>query len=168
MVEDLRVIVLQGEGAVNNLKTGEITEPVVEVRDVNERPLEGSTVIFRLPPTGPGGLFAQQKTSFQTRTNAQGQAASSRYTLTNSPGKFAIQVTATYENRTGRAVITQTNSAHTFSVTEPKHIRKRWYIIAAVAVGVGGGIGIWELTRSSPPTPGFSVAAGSVIFGAPR
>src|SRR5688572_19729838 len=81
MVSNLRIFILQGEGSVNSLKTGEITAPVVEVRGENERPIEGAEVVFRMPLTGAGGMFAQQKTSYQTRTNSQGQAVASHYTL---------------------------------------------------------------------------------------
>ena len=53
----LRIIVIQGEGAINNIAIGSGREPVVEVRDGEDRPLAGAKVTFTLPDTGPGGTW---------------------------------------------------------------------------------------------------------------
>src|ERR1051326_7129387 len=70
---DLRIIVLQGEGSVNNIQTHSGTPPVVEVRDRNDQPLDGATVEFELPRMGAGGSFPANQLTFTGRTNRQGQ-----------------------------------------------------------------------------------------------
>ena len=53
----LKIVVVQGEGAKNNLRTRSATQPVVEVRDDSDKPVAGAEVVFQLPPAGPGGVF---------------------------------------------------------------------------------------------------------------
>src|SRR5579872_7223133 len=53
----LKILVLEGNGAVNNVEQGLATAPVIEVRDRDDRPVEAATVVFRVLPSGPGGFF---------------------------------------------------------------------------------------------------------------
>ena len=48
----LKIVVVQGEGAENNLRTRNATQPVVEVRDDGDKPVPGAEVVFQLPPAG--------------------------------------------------------------------------------------------------------------------
>src|SRR5689334_25149534 len=57
MVQSLKVIVLQGQHSVNDTNHHIGVQPVIEVRDDNDLPVEGASVVFRLPPSGPGGMF---------------------------------------------------------------------------------------------------------------
>src|SRR5882724_8811128 len=54
---ELRVLILEGEGAMNNLELGIYAPLVVEVRDDNDKPVEAAEVTFQLPTAGPGGSF---------------------------------------------------------------------------------------------------------------
>ena len=65
-----------------------------EVRDQNDLPVEGADVTFRLPSSGPGGIFANQKYTYQTKTNSQGQAGCAKFTVGSQAGRFEVQVTA--------------------------------------------------------------------------
>src|SRR5437764_13989321 len=52
-VQSLRVIPLAGNGEVNDLD-GKVMAPlVVNVLDINGRPVEGAEVVFRFPISGP-------------------------------------------------------------------------------------------------------------------
>src|SRR5437773_7393342 len=53
----LRVIVLQGINARNNIQDALGIDPIVQVQDANGIPQVGAEVTFRLPPTGAGGAF---------------------------------------------------------------------------------------------------------------
>src|SRR5690349_15894995 len=66
---DLRIIVLQGQGAMNNVQTRTGTAPVIEVRDRNDQPVDGANVVFELPRTGAGGSFPANQYAFAGRTN---------------------------------------------------------------------------------------------------
>src|SRR5690349_15440587 len=54
-LSDLKIVVVRGEGFSNNLKKRVAREPIVEVRDRNNKPVAGATVTFALPGAGPGG-----------------------------------------------------------------------------------------------------------------
>ena len=57
-----KIVALQGEGAINNIKAGIATEPVVEVRDDRDLPVAGVEVTFQLPTSGAGGFFPAGRT----------------------------------------------------------------------------------------------------------
>ena len=125
--------------AVNNIATGNITTPVVEVRDENDAPVEGADVVFHLPTTGPGGIFGDQKFVFTTKTNSQGQARCARFKPGSQVGRFEITVAVSSAGRTGHVVVHQSNSETDFAV-EAQHTstlkRKKWWLIGA---GLTGG-----------------------------
>src|SRR3569623_3689596 len=54
----LRSIALAGRNAENDLQTHVMAPLAVQVLDINDRPVEGATVVFRFPPSGPRAAFA--------------------------------------------------------------------------------------------------------------
>jgi hypothetical protein len=158
----LRIIVLEGNNVVNSIPLGRSVMPVVEVRDENELPVEGATVVFTLPENGPGGTFAGNQNALTARSNSQGQTAAP-FLINGLSGKFEIKVTATLGNRMGETVITQTNAAGgqvgKAAVSKPWY--KKWYVWAIVGgAAAAGGVTAWALTRGSDTvtiTPGGPV-----------
>src|SRR5450631_2683960 len=63
-IPELRIRVLEGENAINSISQGQSIPPVAEVRDQNDMPVEGATVVFTLPESGPGGSFPGGRASF--------------------------------------------------------------------------------------------------------
>lgn len=174
----LKVFVLQGDRAIHNLATRTVTDPVVEVRDANDLPVEGADVRFELPPSGAGGSFEGNQGVVTKRTNAQGQATAV-LTLNQTPGPFTIKVTATHRNRTGQALIRQRNSTlATEGPVEKKRSKadllKSWKFWAVVAGGVGAATAAVLATRGNgkstptPTTPTITISPGSPSFGGPR
>src|SRR4051794_41845060 len=53
----LQILVIGGEGSINNVKQRTAREPVVEVRDRNNRPVAGALVLFEAPGNGASGSF---------------------------------------------------------------------------------------------------------------
>lgn len=174
MADTLKVRVLQGNGAVNNIETGNITPPVVEVRDENDAPVEGADVVFHLPTSGPGGIFSDQKFVFATKTNSQGQARCARFKPGAQVGHFEISVSVSLAGRTGHAVLHQSNSEKEFAVEAPHKstlARKKWWIIAGCAtagVVVGAVIATHSGSSSSSTSSSYTISAGSITFGPPR
>jgi hypothetical protein len=179
MLEKLRILVLEGERGLNDTERSLPALTVIEVRDENDRPVEGAEVTFRLPPSGPGGSFAGQKFSRSVRSNAQGQAALTGFTPNRELGDFGIQVTATYGTLMGRATIHQTNQAGVNSVTGTR-VNKgffnkwgKWKWIIAGGLTVGAVVGIILATRggsgsaSSTPTT-VIISPGPIVIGAPQ
>ena len=175
MLQRLKIYVLQGQNALNEIGHGPAAPTVVEVRDDNDRPLEGASVIFRLPPTGPGGTFADGKLTVSGRTNQQGQVAMTGFVPNNQAGSYSVKVTASLRDMLGNGSIEQRNVTNlAAAVKERKRSfwsRWKWPIIAGVAAGVG--VGIWAGTRGDSSTtaaapPVITIKPGPVVIGGPN
>jgi hypothetical protein len=170
MVADLRVIVLQGEDAINSIQTREGTPPVVEVRDRNDRPVDGANVVFELPRAGAGGSFPGQQLTFSGQTNRQGQVGVPAFVPNRESGRFSINVAATHGSSMGSARIRQTNSPRAMSTeTSPAHKSGKWKLLAIVAAGAAAGGVILATRKSSAATPpSVTLSPGTVTIGAPK
>jgi len=174
--QDLKIVTLQGEGAVNDIKSKTVTEPVVEVRDSRELPVADAEVIFQLPAMGPGGVFPDRGRVLTTHTNGQGQAAASGLLPNNETGRFNIKVTAGSSGRTASAIIAQSNTRDLgASVRSASRSKSRKWKILAVVGGAAVAGGVYAATRggSSAPTPPpvvpvISVTTGPVTVGGPH
>jgi len=70
----LRIVIMEGEGAVNNIRQRDAREPIVQIQDENRRPILGAVVTFTLPNSGPSGTFANGAKLFRVETDAMGRA----------------------------------------------------------------------------------------------
>src|ERR1700687_680553 len=86
----LRIVIVEGEGAINNIKQRVNREPIVLVEDENHKSIAGASVNFFLPTQGPGGTFANGTNSLTTSTNAQGQAVARGIRFNNQAGTMEI------------------------------------------------------------------------------
>lgn len=163
--ESLRIFVLEGQGLVNDIRTRTTSSPVVEVRDDNRIPVEGASVTFELPAVGPGGTFAGQVFTATVRTNSQGQATAT-FQPNMQTGRFEIKVSATRDNRSGHAVIRETNALHAAKVESKKGLFKfAWWKVALV----GGVVALVVVLATRGGSSGQSVPLipGTPTFGAP-
>src|SRR5215813_2294446 len=72
---ELTIKVLKGENGVNIIKKNTAVKPVVEVRDRNNLPVAGATVIFSSPQSGASAIFAHSSRTLTVLTNSAGRAA---------------------------------------------------------------------------------------------
>ena len=100
----LRIVVVEGEDAVNIIQQKTAVAPIVEVRDRNNLPVSGATVTFSI---GQGASFGGQST-LTVVTNAAGQATATGLSPT-AAGAIQIQATATFQGQTAIATIAQSN-----------------------------------------------------------
>lgn len=170
----LKIVVIEGEGAVNNIRTRSATAPVVEVRDENDKPVAGAEVVFQLPPAGPGGVFHGWMRTQTVRSDEKGRAAASGYTPNDQPGRFNIKVTATLGNKTGSAVISQSNVYRGGGAGPGMSSgRSGWWKIL-VGVGTAGAvIGAVAATRGNGTTSTttykpITITPGPITVGSPR
>jgi hypothetical protein len=105
-----RVLVIRGDGAVNNISAQTAEEPVVEIRDDNGNPIEGAAVTFFVPATGPSVVFGGGATILGTVTDGAGRAAGTEMIPNDVQGSFQIEVQVAYQQRTATTTITQTNT----------------------------------------------------------
>ena len=101
----LRVVVIEGEDAVNIIQQKTAVRPIVEVRDRNNLPVPGAVVTFSIQ--GGASTFGGAST-LTVATNAAGQAAVTGLTP-SAAGAFQIQVSAAFQGQVATATIAQTN-----------------------------------------------------------
>ena len=126
--DELRIVVLEGEDSVNIIAQGTAVPTLVEVRDRNDLPVAGASVVFLLGQGGTATLNAGLSQVAVT-TNALGQAAVTVNPITS--GAVQLQVSAAFQGQTATAAIVQTNFA---TVAEAA-------AAGAGATGGGGGGG---------------------------
>lgn len=171
----LKIVVIEGEGAKNNIRTRLGAQPVVEVHDEADKPAPGAEVVFQLPAAGPGGVFHGWMRTQTVKTNAQGQAAATGFTTNDEEGRFNIRVTATHANKSGSAVISQANvrgsgpgSSARAGSSSGKW--KLWAILGAAAI-TGGAIAATrgdDNKTSATPTNPVIISPGAISVGGPR
>jgi hypothetical protein len=169
--ETLKILVLDGQNAINSIEDRTAVQPVVEVHDENDQPIEGVDVVFQLPTSGAGGAFTGNQLTAMMRTNNRGQAGA-LMTPNAIPGKFTIRVSASIRNRTGHAVITQTNALRAEATRAAKGgFKFRWWKVALIGgIAAGVVVGVVVATRggsSSGSSTTITVTPGSPTFGAP-
>jgi hypothetical protein len=131
----LSILVVEGDGAINNIRQRTAREAIVQVEDENHRPVAGAAVLFMLPNSGPSGVFAGGGRTLIATTNAKGQAVANGLRVNNIAGKFQIQVEASYQGTTANTTITQNNAVIT-SAASGKLIA----ILAIIGGAVVGGV----------------------------
>src|SRR5688572_32982096 len=106
----INIVIIEGEGAINNVRQRVAREPIVQVEDENRRPVAGAAVTFLLPNQGAGASFANGAQSLTITTDAQGRAVARGLRPNNVNGQYEIRVNASHQGRTASAVINQTNA----------------------------------------------------------
>lgn len=170
---ELKVLILEGEGVINNVRLRAARELSVQVNDEQEKPVAGATVSFLLPSQGPGGMLANGASHTTVQTDARGRAVAKGFRPNNLAGKLEISVTASYQGRTGRATITQFNmlvqAAHRKS-SSGKIIAIVALVGAAAAGGAYAGLHKSGTTPVSAPAPipSITLSPGTGTVGAPH
>jgi hypothetical protein len=142
----LRIVVLEGDGAINNLRQRVSREPVIQVVDENNKPVAGAMVMFTLPDYGAGASFANGAKTLLAYTNAEGKAIATGLKANAAAGKFSISVNASYHGSVASGTIAQSNAA------------------AAVAgAGAGAGTGISKTLIAVLAVAGGAAAVGAAV-----
>jgi hypothetical protein len=108
--QGLEIVILDGDGAINNIRQRTAREPIVQVQDENHKPVAGAVVLFTLrgSANGAGGSF-NGATELRVTTDALGRAQGIGFTPNAITGKFSISVTASLGMLTAVAIIHQEN-----------------------------------------------------------
>lgn len=165
----LKILVLQGQNAINSLTSKTALSPVVQVLDAVEQPVEGATVTFEVSPTGPGGSFWGAPIA-TVKTDLTGQATAV-FTPNDTPGSFSIKVTATLAEQTAQTRIRQTNdrnAAMAMMPLPPKPWYKSWKKWALIGGVAGAGVAATMILVNKDETSTITISPGSVIIGGSR
>lgn len=162
--KSLQIVILDGEGALNNIKLRTAHEPIVQVQDENHKPVAGALVLFLLPNSGPGGTFVNGTTNLSVTTDAEGKALARGLMTNKITGPFQIQVRVKYNDLTAQAVINQENIKNkSTNVSQNGHPAIIKWVMIGAAAGVGVGLGVWASQSSHTTT----ITAGTPTVGAP-
>lgn len=175
----IRIVVVEGEGAINNLRLKRAKEPVIRVETDQGAPVSGAVVHFLAPADGPGGVFLDGSATATALTDSQGLATARGFRPNQTAGQFQIHVTASYYGQTATARIAQINAEP--SATAASSSRKL-AILAIVGGAVAGGVALAARAGgktsavASPPAPSIPapaaasptvITAGSPSIGPP-
>lgn len=165
----LNIVIIEGEGAINNVKQRVNREPIVQVEDENHKPVAGAAVVFFLPNQGPGGVFGNGTRTLTTLTDNQGRATASGIRPNNQTGSMQIRVSASFAGQTATAVITQTNAAGA-AAAAGMSLTMKMLIIGAIAGGAAAGaIVATHGGGGSANTSGTAtITPGTPTVGAPQ
>ncbi len=176
----LRIKVVEGEGRVYAPGSRATRGVTVEVTDENGVPVEGATVDFRLPDTGPGGSFADGSKMEIATTRSDGRAAVWGMQWNRTPGMFEIRITAS-KGATRAGTVCELSLG---PVPDPRDagappvragFGHKWLWVGlgtAAAAGIGG-FAVAHGSSSSgssgaAPTPGLTqIGTPTIIIGHP-
>ena len=106
---NLNVVVIEGDGVINNVKQRTPREMIVQVEDKNHNPIGGALVTFVAPRQGPAGSFVGQNNTLSLMTGNDGRVTVTTFQPNGVEGPFRLDVTASSQGHAGTATITQTN-----------------------------------------------------------
>lgn len=172
--QGLRVLIVEGDGAIVNVRQRTAPPAVIEVDDASGRAVEGATVVLFMPTQGPGGTFSNGTNTLTAKTDAMGRVTAFGMHPNNVTGAYEIRVAASFRGLTGSATITRTNVAGVSSSGGGGgglgFGAKAWIILGVCAGAVAGAV-IYATTRkssTSSPNTGIVITAGSPTVGAPQ
>ena len=163
--EKYEITIVRGANLVNSVKRRVATEPTVEVRDRNKKPVGGVILTFTLPQTGPGGKFTATGANIATvTTDAAGRATMPPFQANGQTGSYNINVSGSANGQAFSTVIPVSNApggfSHATAVTTV-------VVIAAAAAGIATGLVVTRggstNTTITPGTP----SVGPASVGAP-
>jgi hypothetical protein len=105
----LRLVIVEGGGAINNIQQRVARDVIVQVTDENDRPVAGAALGFLLPAAGPGGTFSNGLNALSLVTDSAGRAAAS-FTPNTVAGSYQMTVTASFQGQSATTTIAQTNA----------------------------------------------------------
>jgi hypothetical protein len=168
----LSINIVEGEGAINNIRQRVNREPIVQVEDQNHKPIAGAVVIFFLPDSGASGAFPDGSHMLMTVTDNQGRATARGIRPNNQSGPMQIRVTASFQGLTASSVITQTNlaGAATASGFAGLSTAAKLVIILGIAGGAaaaGAIVATHTSASSSAPPSTVTLSPGTPSVGGP-
>jgi hypothetical protein len=168
-VGKLSLVIVEGDGAINNIRQRTAREPVVEVRDDNHRPVAGALILFETPTHGASAEFPAGAHSLSVTTDSQGRAVARGMQPNTVKGQYQIHISASYAGATATAVITQSNAVAGPGTSASAGSGKIIAIVAIAGAALAGGI-YWATHTGggSSTNSATTITAGTGTVGAPH
>jgi hypothetical protein len=173
---ELNIVVVDGEGAINNIGQRALHDPIVRIEDGNHKTVSGAAVVFTVPTEGASGEFTKGSKNLVVTTDNQGQATAQGLKANEVAGRLQIHVTASYRGKTARTNITQFNMAVPGRKAGGGSGKKVAILLLIAGAAAGGGIAAATLGGKSssavspqtPPVTPISITPGTGTVGPPH
>jgi hypothetical protein len=176
---ELNIVVVEGDGATNNVRQRVARDPLIRVEDENHKPVAGAAVVFTLPTEGATGEFGNGSKTLTILTDRSGTAAAQGLKTNQVAGKIPIHIIASYRGLSARASITQYSvlppGAKPSSTSGGHHGALIGVLVALGAAAAGGGAYLATRQKQTPttiptpptgPTPiGITPGTGTIAGG---
>jgi hypothetical protein len=169
-IKKLNIVIVEGEGAVNNARQRVARDPIVQVEDENRKPVAGAAVVFLLPNQGAGATFANGARSLTVLTDSNGQAAARGLQANRLAGEYQMRVTASSNGRTASISIGMSNIAAGAGAGAAGLGALKWLLIVGAVGGAAAATGVVLSNGGNTPAgPRPTVIApGTPSVGAPQ
>lgn len=172
----LNLVVVEGEGAINNIRQRTAREPIVQVEDQNHKPIAGAAVVFTLPSQGAGGTFAGGQHTLTVLSDSQGRAVAHGLKPNTVQGQYQIHVNASFNGQTASTSISQSNVvAAAAGGAAAGGISAKLIVILAVAGAAAAGGALYATHsgggnngNSATIPSGVTITPGTGTVGPPR
>ncbi|MCL4797351.1 MAG: hypothetical protein KJZ84_22485 [Bryobacteraceae bacterium] len=155
----ISIVIVEGDGAINNVRQRIAREPIIEVVDENKNPVPGALVTFLLPQSGAGGVFTDGSRMLTVMTDDSGRAVARGIRTNTVDGQWQMRVSASFQGQTASATIGLTNAAVAGALAGAK----LWALLAIIGGAAAGGAVI--ATRNgnggAVPRPPTTVTPGT-------
>lgn len=171
----LNILIVEGDGAINNIRQRTAREPIIQVEDENHKPVAGAAVVFTLPGQGAGGSFAGGAHTLSVVTDSQGRAVAHGFHPNNVQGKYQIHITASNNGQTATANISESNAVVAGSSAASAGLSGKLIAVIVVVAAAAAAGGIYAATHnggSSNPNTGstavITITPGTGTVGPPK
>jgi hypothetical protein len=173
----LNIVIVEGDGAINNIRQRTAREPIIEVQDENHKPVAGAAVVFTLSDQGAGGTFAGGVHTLTATTDNAGRAVARGFHPNHVQGQFQIHVTASRAGQTATTTISQTNAvvAAGAGAAAGAGISAKLIAVIVIAAAAAAGGGAYAATHSgggssstNAASAAITITPGSGAVGPPR
>jgi len=166
-IKALNIVIVEGAGAINNVRQRVAREPIVEVTDENKKPVAGALVTFMLPGNGPSGVFANGTNSMTIATDNTGRAVARGLRMNNQAGNCEMRVNVSHQGLSASTSISMTNAA--LAAAAGIGVAKLLIILAVAGAAVAGSaVAINQSGSNTPVPPSIGVTPGTATVGPPR
>lgn len=166
-IKALNIVIVEGEGAINNVRQRVAREPIVEVTDENKRPVSGALVTFMLPGNGPSGVFANGANTMTIATDNAGRAVARGLRVNNQAGQYQMRVSVSHQGLSASTSISMTNAA--LAAAAGIGVAKLLIILAVAGAAVAGGaVAINQSGGSAVMPASIGVTPGTPTVGPPK
>jgi hypothetical protein len=144
----LQIHLVEGEGSTYPVGSRATRGITIQIMDGAGKPVDGATVSFRLPDTGPGGTFSNGSKTEILTTRADGRVSVWGMKWNRQAGAFEVRITATKGQARAGTVCSQHLTETTGPLAKSGSSGHKWLWIALVAGAAGAGAAVAARSHS--------------------